>query len=294
MWLREDETPYYVGKGKGNRAYEVHRVANRKSCAPPKGRIVFYIAKDEDDAFEIEELLIWYYGRKDLGTGCLRNLSNGGNKPPTNRGKEWHPARRAAHKPRVAWNRGVHPSEETIEKMRIASTGRVISIETRAKMGKSISEARRLRPYGLGRVPWNKGSKGTQVAWNKGTKGATAWNKGKKASKETRLKQSVAKLGKKLTADHKKSLSEAKLRTGNAPPNRKGIKQTPEHIAKRVAARMEKGNYAVSEDDKRKISEATKLAMESPEVKAKLGSGTRGKPWSEARRKAQENTHVNA
>ena len=25
-------------------------------------------------------------------------------------------------------------------------------------MGKSISEARRLRPYGIGRAPWNKGT----------------------------------------------------------------------------------------------------------------------------------------
>jgi len=159
LWLRENGTPYYVGKGSGHRAYEAHRGANKKSYAPPKGRIVFYIAKDEADAFEMEKLLIWYYGRKDLGTGCLRNFTDGGDGVSNyHKGKPWSAARRAAHKPRVAWNRGLHPSQETIEKMRVVSTGRVISVEQRAKMGKSISEARRLRPYGIGRAPWNKGT----------------------------------------------------------------------------------------------------------------------------------------
>jgi len=78
VYLREDGTPYYVGKGKGNRAYAKHGAIH----VPPIGRIVFYIAKDEADAFETEIALIWYYGRKDLGLGCLRNLSDGGENPP--------------------------------------------------------------------------------------------------------------------------------------------------------------------------------------------------------------------
>jgi len=32
----------------------------------------------EAEAFEVEMFLISYYGRKDLGTGCLRNLTDGG------------------------------------------------------------------------------------------------------------------------------------------------------------------------------------------------------------------------
>jgi hypothetical protein len=74
LWLRENGTPYYVGKGKGNRAYS----RDHRHKVPPKERIVIYPAESESDAFETEIALIWYYGRKDLGLGCLCNLTDGG------------------------------------------------------------------------------------------------------------------------------------------------------------------------------------------------------------------------
>jgi hypothetical protein len=80
LWLREDGTPYYVGKGTRNRAYTnwkhgVHRPAQRE-------RIVIIPAESEEEALATEVALVWYYGRKDLGLGCLRNLTDGGDKPP--------------------------------------------------------------------------------------------------------------------------------------------------------------------------------------------------------------------
>jgi hypothetical protein len=162
MWLREDGTPYYVGKGSKDRAYTKY---NHRHNPPPKDRIVLYAAKDETEAFENEIALIWYYGRKDLGLGCLRNFTDGGDGVSNcHKGKPWSAARRAAHKPRVAWNRGVSPSEETRKKIRDANLGKVISAEIRAKMGKGISEARRKHPYGTGRTPWNKGLKKAEAA----------------------------------------------------------------------------------------------------------------------------------
>jgi hypothetical protein len=73
-YLREDMTPYYVGKGCNNRWQEKHNVP-----VPPKERVRFVAENlDEQSAFDLEIELIAKYGRKDLGTGILRNLTDGG------------------------------------------------------------------------------------------------------------------------------------------------------------------------------------------------------------------------
>jgi hypothetical protein len=76
LWLREDGTPYYAGKGKGRRAYTPDSHCSR----PPKdrARIIVQEFESESDALAAEVFLIAFYGRKDLGTGCLRNLTDGG------------------------------------------------------------------------------------------------------------------------------------------------------------------------------------------------------------------------
>ena len=75
-FLREDKTPYYIGKGRGKRIYS----SNRTIKAPKdKSRIVF-LKKNltEAEAFKHEIYMIFVLGRKDLGTGILRNRTNGG------------------------------------------------------------------------------------------------------------------------------------------------------------------------------------------------------------------------
>ena len=105
LWLREDRTPYYVGKGKENRAYVDHWTNGRVRRVPSKELIVIYPAESEADAFETEIALIWYYGRKDLGLGCLRNLSDGGEGPSgTVASKESLVRRSEAHKG-VPWTK---------------------------------------------------------------------------------------------------------------------------------------------------------------------------------------------
>ena len=75
-YLREDKTPYYIGKGRGRRIYSKSRVIK-----PPddKSRIIF-LKKNltEAEAFKHETYMIFLFGRKDLGTGILRNRTNGG------------------------------------------------------------------------------------------------------------------------------------------------------------------------------------------------------------------------
>jgi len=75
LWLREDGTPYYVGKGCNDRAYTEH---DRQKPPDDSNRIILEYHPTEDEAYIAEMMLIAAYGRKDLGTGCLRNMSDGG------------------------------------------------------------------------------------------------------------------------------------------------------------------------------------------------------------------------
>ena len=76
LWLREDGTPYYVGKGKDNRAFtNRHHI---QKMPTNKNLILLQEFESEEDAFFAERFLIEFYGRTDLGTGCLRNQTEGG------------------------------------------------------------------------------------------------------------------------------------------------------------------------------------------------------------------------
>ena len=75
-YLREDRTPYYIGKGQGKRIYSKNR-----RIKPPKdkSRIIFLKQNlTEEEAFKHEIYMIDVFGRKDLGTGILHNLTDGG------------------------------------------------------------------------------------------------------------------------------------------------------------------------------------------------------------------------
>jgi hypothetical protein len=114
-YLREDRTPYYIGKGQTRRAYQ----QNGKSCAVPKdkSRIIFLKYNlTEEDAFKHEIYMIAVFGRKDLGTGILHNRTDGGDGPS-----------------------GVVRSQQTKDKLRKVNIGKTLSQETKDKIGKSLS-----------------------------------------------------------------------------------------------------------------------------------------------------------
>jgi len=75
-YLREDGTPYYIGKGKAGRiTNNLHRISIPKE----KERIIF-LKKNltDEEARKHEIYMIAILGRKDLGTGILRNMTDGG------------------------------------------------------------------------------------------------------------------------------------------------------------------------------------------------------------------------
>jgi len=75
-YLREDGTPYYIGKGKNTRIDDYH---TKFVKVPPKERRLFLKQKlTEREAFDHEMYMISVFGRKDLGTGILINQSDGG------------------------------------------------------------------------------------------------------------------------------------------------------------------------------------------------------------------------
>ena len=125
-YLREDKTPYYIGKGKGNRAYR----RRKTDIKPPKDKSRILILKQnltEQEAFRHEVYMIAVFGRKDLGTGILHNRTDGGEGIS-----------------------GLVHTEETRRKMSEARKGKPSSEETKKK----LSEVKK-NVY----IPWNKGKK---------------------------------------------------------------------------------------------------------------------------------------
>jgi hypothetical protein len=120
LWLREDGTPYYAGKfGTSERPFSKQHSVHRPK---DRSRILIQEFPKEQDAFDAEIFLIAYYGRIDLGTGCLRNLTGGGE------------------------GGGCNPSTDTRQKMRAAKLGKprigsvIYTDELRQRMSESAKQ----------------------------------------------------------------------------------------------------------------------------------------------------------
>jgi hypothetical protein len=187
QYLRENGAPYYIGKGKGNRAY----INNRTTPKPADNNRIQLIKENlsEEDAFRLEIELIAYHGRKDLGTGILRNLTNGGE------GVSGRIATIETIEKRVAKNTGKKRTVEQKERMRLSQLNRK---EKTADEIKAISD----------KISNNRKGKGTAPKSDEHKKKLSEHFTGK--SNGPRSEETKQKMRKPKSDAHRKAISEGR------------------------------------------------------------------------------------
>jgi hypothetical protein len=187
-YLREDGTPYYIGKGEKSRAYNKN---HNNVYVPPKDRILF-LKKNltEEQAFNHEIYMIAVFGRKNLKTGVLHNKTNGGD----------------GSSGRIVTE---NQKKKQSEKMK-GRKGPIISEEGRKKLSQIMKGNTRGKPH-------------TQKTKYKISKA----HKGKKLTERHKKNLSDSHKGVKRhphSDETKTKISEIHKKTGLLPPSHKGTK----------------------------------------------------------------------
>lgn len=193
--------PFYVGKGHGDRINYHARLLEKgkrvnhhknntiRQCLREHGFVpkdIFASGLTESDAFRLERDLISWWGRRDVGYGCLTNMTDGGEGTS---GCVYTAEQRARNGTARRGKPGVPRSTETREKIRTSLLGKP----------KSESHRENLRLANLGKAQ-------SLEARAKNS----ASNKGRVPSAETRRKLSVALTGRPRSLAHCANISRAK------------------------------------------------------------------------------------
>lgn len=144
LYLREDGTPYYTGKGTGNRAWVSHRYKLNGKMAGPHtpmdlSRIIItHHSLTELWAFALERWHIRWYGRKDNRTGILHNKTDGGEGNTGIIQTEIANERRSAKlKGKPSTRKNYKTSDKTKEKLSVSLTGIVRTEQHKINNAKS-------------------------------------------------------------------------------------------------------------------------------------------------------------
>lgn len=171
-------TPYYIGKGKGDRAYDRH------VCPVPKDHsLIIFLETNLSDigALALERRLISWYGRIDLRTGILRNLTDGGE-----------------------GSSGLSP--EIRRKMSAKQKGRIVTAETRQKMS-DAKKGRKFTDEHRHNMSASAKKKPPRPAITEETRRKMS---AACSNEDFRQRMSAIHKGKTVTADTRKKMSDAK------------------------------------------------------------------------------------
>lgn len=207
---KSNGSPYYIGKGKGNRVFESH---GRVSV--PKNRKYIVILEQNLTnlgACAIERRMIRWYGRKDLGTGTLLNLTDGG-EGLSNPGSSTREKMKENIKNGITGMKGKSHSVKTLQKMSNSAKSRGFTEEhlIAIKLSNSKRKGRKEDPE----VGKKRGK-----AISQAKKGKSNGHTGLKRSEETKEKM----------RESQKHLSATKSETMRKTMS--GRKKTPEELAK--------------------------------------------------------------
>lgn len=184
-YLREDGTPYYIGKGKGRRSYQKHN-----GFYPPSKERILLLKQNltEDEAFRHEVYMISIFGRKDLGNGILYNKTDGGrgcshkimteqdlyNRRKGRLGKQLS----ESHRRRIS-EANTGTSKTMTEKRKQSDIEKGLRARGKTKPKHSEETKRKISEATQGRVPWNKGITDANISGGKNPRAKKIFYNGK-------------------------------------------------------------------------------------------------------------------